>query len=65
MYFTEDIIYDILKNCGFEKNVEIYVSSGGKSSGEMWEKLKSNIKLNFHIGDNYHSDVKMAEKKME
>ena len=54
MYLPEQAIAGILRNCGLDKNVTIYVSTGGKSSGTIWPYLPP---IDQHIGDNYDSDV--------
>lgn len=54
MYLPEWAIRRILENCGLTKNVQIFVTTGGKSSGRIWHDLPP---IDLHIGDNWHSDV--------
>lgn len=60
MYLTHDEIRKILNYHNINSNTCLYRSSGGKSNGTMWEKLKQKYNFNYHIGDNEHSDIKMA-----
>jgi hypothetical protein len=54
MYLPQEAIAAILKKNGLDKEVSIYVSTGGKSSFRIWPTLPS---IEKHIGDNHHSDV--------
>lgn len=54
MYLPEWAIKKILKNCGLSQDVQIFVTTGGKSSGQIWAHLPP---IDLHIGDNLHSDV--------
>jgi hypothetical protein len=54
MYLPAWAIELILRNCGLDKEITVYVSTGGKSSGAIWRSL---LPIEKHIGDNYHSDV--------
>lgn len=54
MYLPESAVRSILTKCGLEKSVTIHVSTGGKSSGQIWSQLPH---IDQHVGDNYHSDV--------
>jgi hypothetical protein len=54
MYLPQEAIAAILKKNGLNKEVSIYVSTGGKSSFRVWPTLPS---IDNHVGDNYHSDV--------
>lgn len=76
MYLKEEHLRSILKKCvehnkniyGNEvyhvniKNVKIYVSSGGKALGWIWNNITEKNNIKYHIGDNYHSDYEMAIK---
>lgn len=63
MYHSPEVIMSLLRKCGLNKDVHLIVTSGGKSSGEQWEKLlKNNVKIKQHCGDNLHSDVTQAIK---
>lgn len=57
MYLPVDAIEGILRKNGLTKDVQIFVSTGGKSSGSIWSTLP---KIDLHVGDNYHSDVVSA-----
>ncbi len=57
MYLPAEVIEAILRKNGLTKDVQIFVSTGGKSSGSIWATLP---KIDLHIGDNYHSDVVSA-----
>lgn len=57
MYLPSEAIEAILRKNGLTKDVQIFVSTGGKSSGTIWASLP---KIDLHIGDNYHSDVVSA-----
>ena len=60
MYFSGETIMRILHSIGFNLNIPIFASPGGKSSGEIWPILKTQYEINLHLGDNEYSDVKMA-----
>ncbi len=59
MYLPKEAIDAILRKNGLTKDVQIFVSTGGKSSGSIWASLP---KIDLHIGDNYHSDVASANR---
>ncbi len=56
MYLSGPDILDWLRSLGMNKQVTIYQSNNDKSTGVVWQKIKDNI-LEYHIGDNQHSDV--------
>uniref|UniRef100_A0A6C0ER61 Uncharacterized protein n=1 Tax=viral metagenome TaxID=1070528 RepID=A0A6C0ER61_9ZZZZ len=62
MYLSSEQIMRILVAIGFKKNVTIYSSSCGKSKydGTLYKYLKDIYDIEIHIGDNKHSDIKMA-----
>lgn len=62
MYLSATEIRKLLDYHGINKNTELFVSSGGKANGQMWEYLIQYYKIKCHYGDNYHSDVTMANK---
>ena len=62
MYLSHDEIIELLNYHNINPNITLYVSSGGKANGEMWQYLINKYKIKSHIGDNYHSDVVMAKK---
>ena len=57
MYLPGESILDILRHIGFDKDVEIFASPVGKSSGAVWPVLKHRFNIEMHHGDNAHSDV--------
>lgn len=54
MYLTEEHIKQILKSCGVTKDIQVYVTPGGKHNGDIWASLPP---IDLHIGDNWKSDV--------
>jgi hypothetical protein len=62
MYLNESYIRRLLLYHNINKNIKIYVSPDGKSSGYMWSHLLSIYEIKLHIGDNMHSDIKMANR---
>lgn len=62
MYLSSNEIRKLLNYHNINKNTELFVSSGGKSNGQMWELLIQKYKIISHFGDNYHSDITMASK---
>ncbi len=72
MYFSSCHIKEILLPfIDFVDDIKVFVSSETKCSkrtGDLYEYIKQDLKLNNigkkwqHLGDNYHSDVLMAEK---
>jgi FMN phosphatase YigB (HAD superfamily) len=62
MYLSSNEIRKLLDYHHINKNTELFVSSGGKADGTMWEFLTKTYKINSHYGDNYHSDIVMASK---
>ena len=60
MYYPPKILEAFLRTVGVENKVEIFASPAGKATGEMWKKLNAKFDIVQHIGDNQHSDVKMA-----
>lgn len=70
MYLPLSVIEKILKKNGYTQIEKIYLSSeimSTKSTGNLFKYVKENLKLDgsqiIHIGDNYNSDVLMAEKQ--
>lgn len=57
MYLPADVISRILRELGFRKSGNIYVTPNGKYSGSIWPTLKESFHITQHIGDNLHSDV--------
>lgn len=67
MYLPESVISKLLHNNGFGGFEKLFVSceyGSGKAEGQLYEIIKSEYggKKIVHIGDNYMSDVLMAEK---
>jgi predicted HAD superfamily hydrolase len=67
MYLTKDILTDILNNKGYKNYHNLYVSSEykmTKHSGNLFKHILKDLNINpssiLHIGDNHHSDYKMA-----
>lgn len=58
MYLPEKVIRKMLDKAGLFAPVEIVITSGGKSSGRIWQELADQGKFIFHIGDNLEVDVK-------
>lgn len=70
MYLPKSLIEKLLANCGYEGFSEIFVSSEYKRSkgyyGELYKVVDEVLEREgtiVHVGDNYHSDIKMAEKQ--
>ena len=57
-YYSEDKILKLLKKSGLNKNIKLYVTYSGKSSGNIWSIIKQNHIISSHTGDNIISDVK-------
>lgn len=68
MYLPSEFIRRLLKKAGYEEIEQVYVScehGAGKSDGTLFAKVKQELPDGMsvvHIGDNPHSDVKMAKK---
>ena len=62
MYYTEAILRKILESAGFDKKVTIYVTPNGKYLGTIWNIVLQNHIIEYHLGDNIHSDVNMPAK---
>ena len=68
MYLTKSQMEEVLNHCGYEGYEEIYVSSEtkrDKGSGDSYEYIRKKYgkrKKYVHIGDNYLTDVVVAEK---
>lgn len=58
MYHSADFITSMLKKCGFNKEVSLIVTSGGKHTGRIWDQLSQYFDIKTHHGDNLHSDIK-------
>lgn len=62
MYLKPDHIYKILEKHNININNKLFVTSGGKSTGVIYEKILEKYNINLHRGDNLHSDIFMANK---
>ena len=62
MYLTHNEIKKLLQYHNINPNITLYVSTGGKANGYMYEKLLKEYIIQNHIGDNYHSDIIMASR---
>jgi len=60
MYLSGEQIMRILNSHGFNKDVKIYATPSGKSSGNIWPLIKQEYVIGVHLGDNMHSDINMA-----
>jgi Glycosyltransferase family 92 len=62
MYLPTSVIASLLKAVGLRVNYNLYVSVSGKHNGTAWRALlDAGWKIKRHLGDNYHSDVVMAQ----
>jgi hypothetical protein len=62
MYLSSAEILSILKYHGLNKDITVYSTYGGKATGEIWDIIKANHDIRYHIGDNIHSDNLHAQK---
>jgi len=62
MYLEVEQIRNLLNYHNINKNTELFVSSGGKNDGSMWQHLTKKYNIINHTGDNQHSDIFMASK---
>jgi hypothetical protein len=63
MYYSESIIRLFLQKSGTKLNNKIFVSSGGKSTGVIWNVIRNmGYSIRKHTGDNPVSDGKIPEK---
>ncbi|SEA30089.1 haloacid dehalogenase superfamily, subfamily IA, variant 1 with third motif having Dx(3-4)D or Dx(3-4)E [Pseudobutyrivibrio sp. ACV-2] len=68
MYLTKDFLVKMLKKNGYDGYEYIFVSNEyhkSKSDGRLYDVVKNKMgnELSYiHVGDNVHSDIKMAEK---
>ena len=61
MYLPKEVIIDILKMCGLNKQIELFLTPLGKAIGYIWPIINEKYKINYHLGDNMHSDINMAK----
>ena len=55
MYMSGPDILSMVRAVGMDKQVTIYQSNSGKSSGSLWSQL-TDLNLEYHLGDNIKSD---------
>lgn len=60
MYLTVEQVTDLLKACGLNKDVKIYVTWGGKWDGWIWDQVE---RPDLHVGDNLRSDVEIPKQR--
>ena len=58
MYLPENFIRQLLNKAGLLVPVEILITSGGKSSGRIWQQFSEQNEFVFHTGDNMNGDIK-------
>ena len=68
MYLPQEVIVQLLGNCGFTQLERVYVSCEyqvGKADGRLFRIVREQYpkKLIIHIGDNFRSDVIGAKKE--
>jgi hypothetical protein len=56
-YYNSEQLKALLSKAGLKKKVKIICSPSGKKSGSIWEFLSKTVKIDLHIGDNYHADI--------
>lgn len=68
MYLPEDFIRKLLKHCGYAGFERLYVSNifeKSKAKGDLYDVIRQDFDKTvriIHVGDNEHSDVRMAKK---
>jgi hypothetical protein len=62
MYLKPEHIYKLLSHHKINIDNKLYVTSCGKSTGKIYESLLKKYSIQMHTGDNYHSDIIMAQK---
>lgn len=62
MYLSNDQIINLLKKHNINVNNKLYVTSGGKAEGSIYNYIINNYNIDLHTGDNYVSDIINAEK---
>ena len=59
-YLPEAVLRRMLKKVGLYKPVRLLISAKGKRSGQGWQEIVQVYKIALHIGDDPHSDLRMA-----
>ncbi|HET6343925.1 MAG TPA: hypothetical protein VFH51_03285, partial [Myxococcota bacterium] len=57
MYLDAGQILGLLRQAGFERDVSVIATRGGKGQMTVWKDLQADYDITRHLGDNYHSDV--------
>jgi hypothetical protein len=57
MYLPREIIMELLRAAGLDKDVTLFVSNNGKADGRTWRELNKRFRVRKHTGDNPHSDL--------
>jgi hypothetical protein len=60
MYMSAEDILRMVRGIGLDRQVTIFQSNKGKSSGEVWRRLLG-VKPDRHLGDNAHSDYNLPK----
>jgi len=63
MYMTGPDILNLVRSVGMDKQVTIYQSNGDKATGAFWDRMKGKLDLEYHLGDNIHSDYNMPKMR--
>lgn len=63
MYLSDKQIRSLLEYNGFNKDVAIYSTYGGKGRGWVWDNIKQKHNIKYHIGDNLKADVMRAREQ--
>jgi len=61
MYLPREVIARLLAKAGCVRETPIIVTSHGKSRGHVWPVLTRHVEIDFHTGDNVHSDIQSAQ----
>ena len=56
MYMKSIDILNLVRSVGMDKQVSIYQSNGDKSNGSFWSRMRGKLDIEYHLGDNIHSD---------
>lgn len=59
MYLGATHIRSLLDRAGLSAKVGLVVTNDGKKTGRIWPEIAENLRIEEHLGDNEHSDVKM------
>ncbi|TRL43004.1 hypothetical protein [Rhizobium straminoryzae] len=59
MYLGATHIRSLLDRAGLTARVGLVVTNDGKKTGRIWPDISANLRIEEHLGDNEHSDVKM------